>query len=60
MNFDAINLYYKCDLQGSPPKPWERSGAEGASGPAPSGGSTREMLLKLLVPLNPVKMSLPM
>jgi len=33
---------------GSPPKPWERSGAEGTSGPAPfkppSGGSTSDVV----------------
>jgi peroxin-13 len=33
---------------GSPPKPWERSGGEGASGPAPfkppSGGSTSDVV----------------
>ncbi|XP_062189479.1 peroxisomal membrane protein 13-like isoform X2 [Phragmites australis] len=35
-------------MSGSPPKPWERSGAEGTSGPAPfkppSGGSTSDVV----------------
>ena len=35
-------------FSGSPPKPWERSGAEGTSGPAPfkppSGGSTSDVV----------------
>lgn len=35
-------------MSGSPPKPWERPGAEGASGPAPfkppSGGSTSDVV----------------
>ncbi|RLN34285.1 hypothetical protein C2845_PM03G19990 [Panicum miliaceum] len=35
-------------MSGSPPKPWERSGGEGTSGPAPfkppSGGSTSDVV----------------
>jgi len=41
-------LTCKMHFAGSPPKPWERSGAEGTSGPAPfkppSGGSTSDVV----------------
>ena len=41
-------LTCKMHSTGSPPKPWERSGGEGTSGPAPfkppSGGSTSDVV----------------
>jgi peroxin-13 len=46
MNCEIDNM--QMCFAGSPPKPWERSGGEGASGPAPfkppSGGSTSNVV----------------
>jgi peroxin-13 len=43
-----FNLHSAMQFLGAPPKPWERAGAEGASGPAPfkppSGGSTSDVV----------------
>jgi hypothetical protein len=43
-----FDLHSSMQFPGAPPKPWERAGAEGTSGPAPfkppSGGSTSDVV----------------